>query len=96
MFGELAGGPSHAVFGVELGRQCPSRQALVHAILSEPRGELAVAVEPVSAPRMADDVVHRTKPVVCATDDGVQEWMASITVVLRWPDLEHPMRPDMF
>lgn len=86
--------PEHTVLAVQLRGQRPASPAVVHAALSEPSGELAVSVEPVSEPRVTDDVVDRTEPVVRAADGRVEERMAAIAVEAGRAQLEHPVRPN--
>src|SRR5262249_41531095 len=68
VLGQVAGGPSDAVLGVELGRQCPPGESDVQPVLGEPCRIFTVAVEAEAEPRVADDVVHGPKPVVGAAD----------------------------
>lgn len=96
MLGDVAGGPAHAVFGVKLCRECPPGQTVVHPVLGEPGGELAVAVETESQTSVADDVVDRTEPVVGAAGRHVEDRVRALTVVGGRAKLQDTVGPDTF
>ena len=94
VLGRLAGGPSHAVFTMELGGQRPSGQPDVLAVLSPPDGELVVAIEAEPEANMAEDVMDSAKPVIETTGLRSEQGMTGEAGGGRHRYLQNPLVPD--
>jgi hypothetical protein len=79
---------------VKFCRQRPAGHAFVHAVFHTPGGELAVTIERVLQPAVADDVVDGSETIVGSADGFIEERVLTITLKGGGENFEDLVKPD--
>jgi len=86
--GRFARRPPHAVFAVELSRECATRQRTVEPLLVPPGRVLGMTIESEAQGSVTQEVVDRSETIERTADVGVHQRVPPVAVRDRGGDLE--------